>query len=345
MKTALLTGIRELEIREVPMPRLVSDTDVLIRIGATGICGSDVHYYLSGRIGGAHAEHPFTVGHEAAGTVLEIGSRVTRLAPGDRVALEPAISCGSCDQCRAGRPNTCRHLSFLGFPGQAPGCLSEYVVVPERNCFRIAESTRLEQAALAEPVSIALYAVRNSIPMAGACIAVLGTGPIGLGVVMVAREGGAARIYATDEVPDRRAAARTAGADYVGDPTREEVVEAILDREPRELDAVFECCGEQDALDQGLQLLEPGGKLVIVGIPEARRISFDPDLLRRKEITAYYVRREINCVRPALDLIESGRIDVDFLVTHRFPLDRAEEAFDLLADYRDGVIKAMVCAP
>lgn len=342
MKASLLTGIRRLEIADVPKPSLGSETDVLVKIGAVGICGSDVHYYASGGIGSMRVEYPFTVGHEAAGTVVEVGSEVIRVRAGDRVALEPAISCGQCDQCCAGRPHTCRQLIFRSCPGEASGFLCEYVVLPERNCYPVADTTRLEQAAISEPLSIGVHAVRQSVPMKGARIAVLGTGPIGLSVLLAARAAGAEKICATDKIAARREASRTAGAFWAGDPDREDVVAGIVGREPQQLDAVFECCGEQDALDQGLELLKPGGKLMIVGIPEERRISFDVDAFRRKEITVYYVRRQNDCVQRALDLIEGGGADVDFLISHRFALEEVGEAFEMLTEYRDGVIKAMV---
>ncbi len=342
MKAAVLTGIRGMDIRDVPKPAVTNDRDVLIRVRSVGVCGSDVHYYLTGRIGSQVVEFPFRVGHEFSGEVEAVGGGVTRVKPGDRVAVEPAMSCHACDQCLAGRPHTCRHLKFLGCPGQSEGCLCEYIVMPEACCYPVAPQTTFEQAAIAEPLSIGLYSVRQSIPLQGARIGILGCGPIGLSVLLPAKRAGAQRIYVTDKLEARLAVAREAGATWTGNPDTGDVVQAVADEEPLLLDAVFECCGEQDALDQALDLLKPGGKLMLIGIPTVDRVSFLIDKLRRKEICIQNVRRQNECVQPALDLIERGEVDVDFMVTHRFSLDQAQQAFDLVADYRDGVVKAMI---
>lgn len=342
MKAMMLTGIRQMEQRDIPMPRIQKETDVLLKVGAVGVCGSDVHYYTTGRIGSQVVKYPFRVGHEFAATVEATGNMVSMLKPGDRVAVDPAISCGECDQCRIGRRHTCRNLKFLGCPGQAEGCLAEYIVMPEACCFPLGKGTSLERGALAEPLSIGLYAVRLAGTRSDWKIGVLGCGPIGLSVILSAKALGIGTIYATDRIDERLAIARRAGARWTGNPGQEDIVGRIRSAEPLFLDAVFECCGQQSALDQGIEMLKPGGKLVIVGIPEVDRVSFCIDLLRRKEIAIQNVRRQSECFRPAIDLIESGGVNVDFMVTHRFRLEEAKEAFDLVASYGDGVVKAMI---
>jgi L-iditol 2-dehydrogenase len=342
MKAVVLTGIRKMEQCDIPCPRITTDMDVLLKVGSIGICGSDVHYYTAGRIGSQVVQYPFRVGHEFAATVIETGKAVKGLKPGDGVAVEPAMSCGMCDQCKANRRHTCRKLRFLGCPGQAEGCLSEYIVMPAECCYPVKSGTTLEQAAIVEPLSIGLYAVESSAQMKGARIAILGAGPIGLSVLLCARVGGAECIYVTDKIDARLEAARRAGAGWTGNPDRQDIVADIVGLEPFLLDVVFECCGQQEALDQAVSLLKPGGKLMAVGIPEVDRVSFAIDTMRRRELCIQNVRRQNECVRPALDLIENGKVDVDFMITHRFPLDETKTAFDLVADYRDGVVKAMV---
>jgi L-iditol 2-dehydrogenase len=342
MKAMVLTGLRAMEARTVPDPRIAHDTDVLLQVEVVGVCGSDVHYYTTGRIGSQVVQYPYAVGHEFAATVLRVGAKVRRLKPGDRVAVEPAMSCGECDQCRAGRRHTCRKLRFLGCPGQADGCLSEFIVMPEECCFPLPAGMSLEQAALAEPLSIGLYAAKLAALPPAARIGILGCGPIGLSVLLPAVMQGAARIYVTDRIAARLAMAQRAGATWTGNPDQEDIVAAIAEREPLLLDVVFECCGKQEALDQAVQLLKPGGTLLLIGIPTVDRISFAIDLLRRKELRLQNVRRQNECVQAAIDLIASKKVNVDALVTHRFPFERSKEAFDLVDEYRDGVVKAMI---
>lgn len=342
MRAMMLTGIRKLEMREVPDPEIRSEKDVLIRMASVGVCGSDIHYFVEGKIGSQVVEYPFTVGHEGAGVVEKVGRGVTRLKPGDRVAVEPAMSCGGCDQCRCGRPHTCRKLRFLGCPRQAEGCLSELIVMPEECLFPLRPKMTLDQAALSEPLAIGVYGVKQSIPMKGARIGILGAGPIGLSVLLPARAQGAAQIYVTDKLEERLALARKAGADWAGNVDREDVVKAVKDREPQLLDAVFECCGEQAAIDQALEMLKPGGKLMIIGIPRTPRLSFVVDTMRHREVCIQNVRRQVHCVQPTLDMIDQGVAKVDVMLTHHFRFVQTQEAFDLVAGYRDGVVKAMI---
>lgn len=342
MKAMILTGIRQMEMREVPDLRITADTDVLLKMEKVGVCGSDVHYYNKGNIGTQVVQYPFTVGHECSAIAEQVGSAVTRVKPGDRIAVDPAISCGTCDQCRAGRSHTCRHLRFLGCPGQVEGCLSEYLIMPEQCCYPVGSEMTLDQAALSEPLTIGFYSVKRSIALKGAKIAVLGCGPIGLSVMVCARAMGPHAVYMTDKIPERLAIARSAGADWVGNPDKDDIVSSISGVEPQLLDAVFECCGEQEAIDQAVDLLKPGGKLMLIGIPQNERISFIIDRIRRKEICIQNIRRQCENLDSTLALMEQGLLNVDFMVTHRFGFDQTKEAFDLVADYRDGVVKAMI---
>jgi len=343
MKAMRLTGIRAMEFQSVPTPTIERNTDVLIQMTKVGICGSDVHYYTEGKIGSQVVQYPFTVGHEGAGLVKEVGSAVSSVKPGDRIAIEPAMPCWDCDQCRAGRPHTCRKLRFLGCPKQAEGCLSEYLVMPEASCFPLPPSISYDEAALSEPLAIGVYAVKSSIAMHGAKVGILGCGPIGLSVMFAARAQGAGRIYVADKIVARLKMAQRAGADWGGNPLTSNVVEAVTKMEPSQLDVVFECCGQQEALDQGIELLKPGGKLMVVGIPPTLdRVSFKIDMLRRNEICIQNVRRQNHCLQPTLDMIARHDLDVNIMTTHRFPFSQTQAAFDLVASYQDGVVKAMI---
>lgn len=341
MKAAVLTGIRKIEVRDVPEPSIRSETDVLLRVEAVGICGSDLQYYSAGRIGGDVVRFPFIIGHECVAVVEKTGRSCGMLEPGDWVVVDPAVSCGSCDQCRAGRPNTCRSLRFLGCPGQMEGSLSEFIVMPEAQCFLLDERIDKDLAILAEPLSIGIYSV-NLMSSAASSIAILGAGPIGLCVGLAAGEKEIKKIYMTDKIDTRLEASRHAGSTWTGNPDRKDIVKRILEAEPHGLDAVFECCGDQEALDQAVELLKPGGELMIVGIPETDRVSFDAHRIRRKEIAIKNVRRQKGSIPPAIDLIARKGPALDFMVTHSFPLEEAQRAFDLVEHYGDGVIKAVI---
>jgi len=338
----MLTGIREMEMKEVPTPSVLKNHDVLIRMKTLGVCGSDIHYYVSGKIGSQVVEYPFTVGHEGAGQVEAVGTGVTRVKPGDRVAIEPAMPCWECDQCKANRPHTCRNLKFLGCPGQAEGSLSEYIVMPETSCFKISDSMTYDQAAISEPLAIGVYAVKQSISMKGARVGILGFGPIGMSVLLPALAMGAEEIYVTDKIDERLQIASRCGAKLTANPDTEDVVSKITGEVPDLLDVVFECCGQQDALNNAVDLLKPGGKLMIIGIPEFDSWSIPVDKSRHKELCIQNVRRQNEAVQPALDMMESGEIAVEAMATHRFRFEEAKEAFDLVAGYRDGVMKAMI---
>jgi L-iditol 2-dehydrogenase len=342
MKSMVLTGLNRIGIADKPMPELKNPDDVLIRMKAVGVCGSDVHYYRTGKIGSQVVQFPFTLGHEAAGVIERTGNAVRTLKPGDRVAIDPAMPCQNCDQCKAGRHHTCRNLKFLGCPGQAEGCLSEFIVMPSASCFPIPENMTLDQAALSEPLAIGLYAVRLAGPLAGKSVAILGAGPIGISVMLSANALGAERVYMTDKIDERLALASEMGAQWTGNTEKCDIVREILREEPLQIDVVFECCGQQEAADQAVQLIKPGGRLMIIGIPSFSRWGFDVDDLRRKEISIHNVRRQNGVVRETIEMISDGRLKPDRMQTHIFSLDDAGKAFDLVAGYRDGVMKAMI---
>jgi len=341
MKAMVLAGIRKIEIVEQPDPTLQRPTDVLLRVIRAGVCGSDIHYYTQGRIGDQIVRFPFCIGHECSAIVADVGKQVTRSKPGDLVVVDPSVSCGACDQCRLGQFNTCRKVRFLGCPDQLEGCLCDLIVMPEDCCYS-AKGLTADQAALVEPLSIGHYAVQLSGGLKGKKVCILGSGPIGLSVLLAARIAGASAIYVTDRLDYRLEAARQQGATWTGNPDRTDIVLDIVQREPLELDAVFECCGQQTAFDQAVELCKPMGRLVIVGIPETDQIAFAVHDARRKGLVLFSIRRQNECVDPAIDLIRESRIEPDFMITHRFNLDQGAKAFELLADYREGAIKAMV---
>ncbi len=342
MKAVALTAIKKCEVVEVPEPQIEKPDDVLVGIKHVGICGSDVHYYTTGRIGTQVATFPWIVGHESAGIVEAVGPEVKNVKVGDPVAVEPAIPCNNCDQCNSGRQNTCRNINFISVPTQHPGALQERIVMPEENCFPLKDPANLPHSAIGEPLSIAVYSLQRGPSPKGKTIAILGSGPIGLCVLLALKPENPGQIYITDKIDSRLDVAARIEDVKTANPDKTDVVRDFLAAEPTGLDIVYECCGEQEALDQAIEMLKPGGTLVIVGIPQIDRISFDPNPFRQKDLTIAYVRRQNHCLQPALDLVESGRIDPKPLITHRMPLEEAPRAFEMVANYSDGVIKAMV---
>ncbi len=342
MKAVVLTALKQMELTDVPAPSIQKETDVLLKIERVGVCGSDVHYYETGRIGEQIVEYPFIIGHECSATVEAVGGSVTRVKAGDQVMVEPAAPCHNCDQCAQGRENTCYNVRFLGTPGQGGGCLCEYLVMPEENCFPIKGKITLEQAALCEPLSIGFYAVKKACLPEDADVAVLGAGPIGLSCLLNAKAGNARACYVTDKIDERVEGAKKGGATWAGNPNKQDIVKEILQQKSLGVDAVFECAGQQEAIDQAVEILEPGGKLVIIGSPRTERVSFNISKIRRKEIAIINIRRQNECVQAAIDLVASGKVNADFMITHRFPFEQTQKAFDLVAGYYDGVIKAMI---
>ena len=342
MKAMMLTGIRKIEMRDIPEPSLVNSNDVKIRMSVLGICGSDIHYYTKGQIGTQKVQYPFTVGHEGAGVVVAVGNSVKRVKPGDKIAIEPAMPCWNCDQCLSGRHHTCRKLRFLGCPGQAEGCLMEYIVMPETSCFPLSDKLTPDHGSISEPLAIGVYAVKKSGEVKDLNIGIFGFGPIGMSVMLAARANGVGKIYVSDLIDERLIISRKEGSALSLNPSKVNIVSKILINEPLGLDLAFECCGKQEAFDQAIELLKPGGKLIVVGIPEFDLWSMNVETTRRKEISLQFIRRQVNCVEDALEMMKDGSVSIENMVTHRFPLVRTKEAFDLVADYKDGVMKAMI---
>jgi L-iditol 2-dehydrogenase len=343
LKKVALTGIKKLELIESPKPKVINRDDVLLQIDTVGVCGSDMHYYNEGKIGDQIIEFPFAVGHECSAIVVETGISVSKVKAGDIVAVEPAVSCHQCSQCLNGREHTCLNLNFLGCPGQIEGCLTEYIVMPEHNCYPVPPNMNGEEAALVEPLSIGYYAVQflKNIKFKNSA-AILGAGPIGLSVMLFLKITGIENILITDKLDYRIQAAKSAGAKWGTNPLKADIPAFAKEINNELFDVVFECCGKQEALDQAIDILKPGGTLLLVGIPEEDRISFDISKVRRKEIAIQNVRRQNNCVQPVIDLIGSGQLDPNFMITHRFPYENTNDAFKTVADYRDNVIKALI---
>jgi len=324
----------------IPVPDV--HNNVLIKIASVGVCGSDMHYFKHGRIGDQVVEYPFTIGHEASGYIEEIIGDPKGLKTSQLVAIEPSVSCGSCDQCEAGRLHTCRNILFMGAPGQLEGLMREYVTVPIQNVIPVPETFSANEAAFVEPMSIGAYAVKLGKVSENDHIGIIGLGPIGMSVLLSLKYWGNNTHYVWDKLNYRLENAKKAGAMWTGNPDKIKIEKELLKVIPEELDIVFECCGEQDALDTALEVLKPGGILVVVGIPTEDRISFDMGFLRRKEINIINVRRQNHSVPDAIKMVDHFKPLDNYLITHSFDFDRTNEAFKMVNDYADNVVKAVV---
>lgn len=346
MKKVVLTGIRQMELLNVPEPVLTGSHDVKIKLASIGVCGSDIHYYEHGKIGSQVVSYPFAVGHECSGIITETGNEVTHLKAGDLVVVDPAVHCGYCDQCLSGRPHTCRNNRFLGCPGQLEGCLSEYIVMPAFTCYPVTGRMNPVQAALIEPFTIGVYSVKQAaIGDRNISTVIFGAGPIGLSILLKLQADGISNTGVVEPLDYRLRKAGETGASYLINPDKEDVEARVKQQEELLVDVVFEASGEQDAVTNAIRILKPGGKLVLVGIPASASYTFDMDLMRRKELTVINVRRQNHCVNEAIDLVVEGKADVEKMVTHHFSLEQTGAAFEMVAGYSDGAIKAMIDFP
>lgn len=324
-------------------PQITNKNEVKIKLKSIGVCGSDIHYYSEGKIGTQVVQFPFPVGHECSGVIEEVGENVTRVKVGDLVAVDPAVHCGHCDQCLSGRPHTCRNNKFLGCPEQLDGCLAEYIVMPDFTCFPVTGKLNPVQAALIEPLSIGVYAVNMAgIVRNDSSVAIFGAGPIGLSILMKLKADGIHNTGVIEPLEYRLGRAKETGAKYIINPEKENVQKRVSQQEELLLDVVFEASGNQEAVNNSLKILKPGGKLVLVGIPPSAQYNFDMDEMRRKELTVINIRRQNHCVEEAIDLVVAGKVDVEKMVTHHFSLEDTPVAFDMVEGYKNGVIKAMI---
>jgi len=214
--------------------------------------------------------------------------------------------------------------------------------MPEKSCLPLHKGLNPDNGVMSEPLALGVYSVKQSLPVKGSKIGILGFGPIGMSVMLAAKAQGATTIYVTDKIDARLLIAKKEGAKIAVNILKGNVVDEIIRNEPLALDVVYECCGQQEAFDQAIELLKPGGKLMGIGIPQFDKWSMSVEKTRRKEITIQFVRRQVDCVEFSLELMQTGRIDISNMITHRFPFEKTQNAFDLVAEYGDGVMKALI---
>lgn len=347
MLAARLHAARDIRIDDVDEPGHPGPGQVLLRVTAVGICGSDLHSYEDGRIGDTVVQQPLILGHEFGGEILECGEdardgndEATR--PGQRVAVDPAQPCLRCDLCLTGHPNLCRRLHFCGlWPDD--GALCERMLVPAHGCFPLPDALSDADAALLEPLGVALHAVDLGRLRLARSVVVLGCGPIGLLIIRLARLAGADPVYACDRFPWRAAAAGAWGASHAWCCADGDSVERVQQLTGgRGVDVVFEAAWADESIAEAAEMARPGGRVVLVGIPSADVLTMKHSTARRKGLTMVMSRRMKHTYPRAMRLALSGAFELEALVSRRYPLTQTAEAFASYAAWEPGVQKLLV---
>lgn len=348
-RTSVLTGTRQLDWtdRAVPTP---GPREVRVRVTRVGVCGSDVHYYTHGRIGPFVVDGPLVLGHEVSGVVDAVGDGVTRVKPGDRVALEPGVPCRRCAYCHAGAYNLCPDMTFMATP-PVDGALTEAVLWPDDFVYPVPDTVSDDAAALLEPLAVGLWAARKGEVRPGHSVAVLGAGPVGCTTVMAARAAGATTIIAVDLEDFRLDLARQVGATHTINACHEDALTVIrelcaardhLPSSHAGVDVAFETAGSLPTTRLTLAAPKPGGTAVLVGLPPDPEVSLDIVSAASREVTLRGVFRYANCYPAAIELAATGRVNLDALVTHRFPFAQTPEAFAFADREKRTSMKVMI---
>ncbi len=340
MKAAVLHAADDLRVEEVAVPPMGSD-DVLVRVRDCGICASDVHYFVHGRIGEYVVREPMIVGHELAGDVVAIGPDVRGLAIGTRVALEPGVTCGRCRMCKSGRYNLCPDVSFFATP-PVQGGMSEYAVIRADFAHALPDHVSYEQGALCEPISVGIHCCVLTGVRPGDSVVILGAGPIGLTAILAARQRGAGLVIVSDVYPNRLEVARRLGAVAV-DVRTEDLAAVVRERTAGVgAEALFDTSGIRAVTEAAPELVRKGGAIAVVGLPADDAITYRMLTVVHKELSIHGVFRYANTYPAAVALVASGHYPVEAVVTDRYPIDEALAAFDAALNAKDRAIKVMV---
>ena len=325
MRSVRLHGTGDLQLHEEDVP-MAGAGEKLVRVKSVGVCGSDLHWFGEGGIGDAKLDRPLVLGHEMSGVTSD----------GRRVAVDPAVPCGRCEFCGHGHPNLCSNLIFAGH-GKTDGSLREWMAWNERSLFSIPDSISDDDAALLEPLGVAIHTVDLGKVRPGMSVGVFGCGPIGLLILQMAKRSGASNIIATDKFPHRVETAKALGAShaFLAEDGRE-LEEIRAATAGRGVDVAFDAAGTPDAVEMSFAAVSVGGKVILAGIPDEDRTTFTASVARRKGLTIKLVRRMKHTYPRAIDLVSKGLVDVRSLVTHRFPLEQTAEAFRV-AQRREGL--------
>ena len=342
MKAIVLHGQRDLRFETVPTPEPAAG-QVLVRVRRAGICGSDMHYFLHGRAGSFVPKRPFILGHEIAGEVVAVGEGCETQLLGRRVAVDPSMPCGHCAHCRSGRYNLCSNMRFYGSASTDPhvdGGFAEYVVAPAANCHLLPASLDWATAAMTEPLSVAVHAAKRAGGVSGKSVLVIGGGAIGQLTALVARTFGASRVVLSDTVAFPRDLAVELGADGALDGSSPDLVSAAAQHVEDGFDVVFEASGASAAVPAAIALARRGGTIVQIGTLPSE-VAAPLNMIMARELDYLGSFRFANSFGIALDLLASGRVNVEPLINASYPLSDMKAAMDR-AIGKDRVVKVQL---
>lgn len=341
MKVAVMEGIGKMGYTQRPIPAPKAD-EVLVKLEYVGICGSDMHYYETGAIGDYVVKPPFVLGHEPGGTVVEVGSHVTHLKVGDKVALEPGKTCGHCEFCRQGKYNLCPDVVFFATP-PVDGVFQEYVAHEAALCFKLPENVSTLEGALIEPLAVGFHAANQGGAHAGQTAVVMGAGCIGLVSMMALKAEGVSRVYVVDVMAKRLKKALELGADGVINGKDEDAVEAV-----RKLtggagcDLVIETAGTEFTTRQAIHMTKKGASVVLVGYSKTGEMTLPMSLALDKELTFKTVFRYRHIYPMAIDAVAAGKVNLKGIVTDIFDFDDIQNAMDRSVADKANIVKAVV---
>lgn len=341
MKTAVMTDLRKVEIQERPIP-VPKENEVLVKVEYVGICGSDLHYYESGRIGDFVVKPPFVLGHEAGGTVVEVGSNVKNLKAGDRVALEPGKTCGECEFCKSGKYNLCKDVIFFATP-PVDGVFQEYVAHEAGLCFKLPENVSTMEGALIEPLAVGMHAARQGGASLGQTAVVTGAGCIGLVTLLSLKAMGVSKVIVVDVMEKRLAKAKELGADLVINGKEEDTVAKIMEyTEGKGFDLGIETAGTQITAGQLIKGAKKGATIVFVGYSASGEMTLPIGMALDKELNFKTVFRYRNIYPMAIDAVASGKIAIKDIVTDFFELDEIQNALEACVTNKADIVKGVI---
>ena len=341
MKVAVMNGIGKMGYTERPIPA-PQDNEVLVKLEYVGICGSDMHYYETGRIGNFVVEPPFVLGHEPGGVVVEVGKAVTHLKVGDRVALEPGKTCGKCKFCREGRYNLCPDVVFFATP-PVDGVFQEYVAHEADLCFKLPENVNTLEGALIEPLAVGFHAAKQGGAQAGQTAVVFGAGCIGLVSMMALKACGVARVYVVDIMEKRLEKALELGADGVINGKEEDVLEKAKElTDGMGFDLAIETAGTEITTNQAIQAVSKGATIVLVGYGKTGMMNIMASMALDKELTIKTIFRYRHIYPMAIKAVEQGKVNLKGIATHIFNFDDMQTAMDRSINEKAEIVKAVV---